>query len=39
MMDRDKDFAEANPEIYDTCLVPLIFEICAQVLPDRVRGY
>jgi ubiquinone/menaquinone biosynthesis C-methylase UbiE len=36
--DRDKDFVGSIPEIYDTYLVPLIFETYAQDLADRVRA-
>ena len=36
MANRDKDFLGSIPEIYDTYLVPLIFESYAQDLADRV---
>ena len=36
MVNRDKDFLGSIPEIYDTYLVPLIFESYAQDLADRV---
>jgi len=36
MADLDKDFLGSIPEIYDTHLVPLIFESYAQDLADRV---
>jgi ubiquinone/menaquinone biosynthesis C-methylase UbiE len=34
--ERDKDFIGSIPEIYDTYLVPLIFETYAQDLAERV---
>jgi ubiquinone/menaquinone biosynthesis C-methylase UbiE len=36
MADHDKDFVGSIPEIYDTYLVPLIFESYARDLADRV---
>jgi len=36
MTERDKDFVGSIPEIYDTYLVPLIFESYAQDLAQRV---
>ena len=36
MTERDKDFIGSIPEIYDTYLVPLIFETYAQDLAERV---
>ena len=36
MAELDKDFVGSIPEIYDTYLVPLIFEFYAQDLADRV---
>jgi len=38
MTDRDKDFVGSIPEIYDTYLVPLIFETYAQDLAERVAA-
>lgn len=38
MIDGDKDFVGSIPEIYDTYLVPLIFETYAQDLADRVSA-
>jgi len=38
MVNRDKDFVGSIPEIYDTYLVPLIFESYAQDLADRVSA-
>ena len=38
MTDRDKDFIGSIPEIYDTFLVPLIFESYAEDLADRVSA-
>ena len=35
---RDKDFVGSIPEIYDTYLVPLIFETYAQDLADRISA-
>jgi ubiquinone/menaquinone biosynthesis C-methylase UbiE len=36
--ERDKDFVGSIPEIYDTYLVPLIFEAYAQDLAERVSA-
>ena len=36
MTERDKDFIGSIPEIYDTYLVPLIFEAYARDLADRI---
>ena len=38
MTGRDKDFTGSIPEIYDTFLVPLIFESYAEDLADRVSA-
>ncbi len=38
MTDRDKDFVGSIPEIYDTFLVPLIFESYAEDLAARVSA-
>jgi len=38
MTERDKDFVGSIPEIYDTYLVPLIFETYAQDLAERVAA-
>jgi ubiquinone/menaquinone biosynthesis C-methylase UbiE len=38
MSELDKDFLGSIPEIYDTYLVPLIFECYAQDLADRVSA-
>ena len=38
MRDSDKVFAGSIPELYDTHLVPLIFQPYAQELADRVRA-
>jgi hypothetical protein len=34
--ERDKDFVGSIPEIYDTYLVPLIFDAYAQDRADRI---
>jgi len=38
MTQTDKDFQGSIPEVYDTCLVPLIFEGFARDLARRVAG-
>jgi len=39
MIENDRDFRGSIPELYDTCLVPLIFEDFADDLARRVAGH